>query len=97
MNVLINTSFCRLVSRIRENHQGRESQENLQVHYRLETFDSGLNVEKENSGVFSKYILSVFPHVKIERLGDGKDRKRFYVGIELKPLLPLHNLSDRLF
>lgn len=59
-------------------------------------FDSGLNVEKENSGVFSKYILSVFPHVKIERLTQGNDRKRFYVGIELKPLLPLHNLSDKL-
>jgi hypothetical protein len=31
---------------------------------------------------FSKYILSVFPHVKIERLTQGNDRKRFYVGIE---------------
>ena len=56
------------MSRIRENHEGKESQENLQIQYRLEMFDSGLNVEKENSGVFSKYILSVFPHVKIERL-----------------------------
>jgi hypothetical protein len=36
------------------------------------------------------------PHVKIERLTQGNDRKRFYVGIELKPLLPLHNLSDKL-
>ena len=52
MNLLINTSFCRLVSRIRENHEGKEIQENFHVHYRLETFDSGLNVEKENSGVF---------------------------------------------
>jgi hypothetical protein len=59
-------------------------------------FDSGLNVEKENSCLFSKYILSVFPHVKIECLTQGNDRKRFYVGIELKPLLPLHNLSDKL-
>jgi hypothetical protein len=38
------------VSRIRENHEGKESQENLQIQYRLEMFDSGLNVEKENSG-----------------------------------------------
>jgi hypothetical protein len=45
------------VSRIRENHEGKESQENLQIQYRLEMFDSGLNVEKENSGLFSKYIL----------------------------------------
>jgi hypothetical protein len=54
-----------------------------------------LNVEKENSGVFSKYILSVFPHVKIERLTQGNDRKRFYVGIELKPLLPLRQRSTK--
>jgi hypothetical protein len=32
-------------------HQGKESQENLQIQYRLEMFDSGLNVEKENSGM----------------------------------------------
>jgi hypothetical protein len=61
--------------------------ENLQIQYRLEMFDSGLNVEKENSGLFSKYILSVYPHVKIEHLTQGNDRKSFYVGIELKPLL----------
>jgi hypothetical protein len=46
------------VSRIRENHEGKESQENLQIQDRLEMFDSGLNVEKENSSVFSKYSLS---------------------------------------
>jgi len=51
---------------------------------------------RKKTGVFSQYIFSVFPHVKIERLGQGKDRKRFYVGIELKPLLPLHNSSDKL-
>jgi hypothetical protein len=53
-----------ILSRIRENHEGKESQENLQIQYRLEMFDSGLNVEKENSGLFSKYIHSVFPHAK---------------------------------
>jgi hypothetical protein len=50
-----------------------KNKENIQ--YRLEMFDSGLNVEKENSGLFSKYILSVFPHVKIDRLTQGNDRK----------------------
>lgn len=46
--------------------------------------------------VYFPNIIFVFPHAKVERLWQGKDRQMYYVGIQLKHILLLHNLSDKI-